>query len=134
MKRISVIFILFLTIAGCNPYNMENTFLQQSEISLTWKGEVQVSYDPADCQIGFNDKTCEYRVYDDRLSQWFTIRCSENPEEEGQVIAGDVSWTGGTGTKSFQGLPFEVKQISSDGLIKLWNEDKDIGIIIKDIQ
>lgn len=133
MKRLIYIFLSIFLIQACTPAFTENTLLEQSEISLIWNGAVQVSFNPATCQLGYNDSRNEYRVYDDKLADWFTVRCSESPAEVGQQISADVSWTGAQSPKKFYGLTFIVKQISQEGLIWLWNEDKNIGIIIKDI-
>lgn len=133
MKRLIYIFLSIFLIEACTPSFTENTLLEQSEISLIWKGTVQVSFNPATGQLGYNDSRKEYRVYDDKLADWFTVRCSELPSEVGQQISADVSWTGTQSPQKYYGLSFVVKQISQEGLIWLWNEDKNIGIIIKDI-
>lgn len=134
MKRLLIIlpFLYFLT--GCASEFTENNLIDQNEISLIWKGALQVSFDEATGQIGYNDTKHEYRVYNDKLSDWFTVRCSEKPAEEGQELSADVYWTGARSPKSFYGLSFTVKKISQEGLIWLWNESEKIGIIIKDIK
>ena len=134
MKRLLIILPLFYILIGCTPDFTENNLINQNEISLIWKGAVQVSFDEATGQLGYNDARNEYRVYNDKLSDWFTMRCSEEPTEEGQVLSADVSWTGERSPKSFNGLSFKVKRISQEGLIWLWNEREKIGIIIKDIK
>ena len=58
---------------------MAGTLLEGSEISLSWKGVNQVTYNSADYQLGFNDGKNEYRVYDDKLADWFTVTCSQKP-------------------------------------------------------
>jgi hypothetical protein len=134
MKRFLIILPFLYILTGCTPDFTENNLIDQNEISLIWKGVVQVGFDQATGQLGYNDARHEYRVYNDKLSDWFTVRCSEEPAEEGQELSADVSWTGERNPKSFNGLSFTVKKINQEGLIWLWNEREKIGIIIKDIK
>ena len=134
MRKLLLILTATLTIAGCNIYSMEEVLLQQSDISLSWRGDMQVTYKASDCQLAYNDKRCEYRVYSDRLSDWFTIRCSEQPVSEGQTFTADVSWTSSKDIKRMKNLAFKVEKTDDQGLVWLWNESYRIGIIIKDIQ
>lgn len=134
MKRFLIILPFLYILTGCTPDFTENNLIDQNEISLIWKGVVQVGFDQATGQLGYNDARHEYRVYNDKLSDWFTVRCSEEPAEEGQELSADVSWTGERNPKSFNGLSFTVKKINHEGLIWLWSEREKIGIIIKDIK
>ena len=134
MRKLFIIIPFICALTGCNPDFTENNLMGQSEISLIWKGAVQVTYNEHTGQIGYNDSRHEYRIYDDKLANWFTVRFSEEPLEEGQELSADVSWTGSKNPKTFNGLSFTVKKISQDGLIWLWNEREKIGIIIKDIK
>ena len=134
MKRFLIILPLICTLAGCNPDVTESSLMEQTEISLIWKGVLQVGFDNATGQLGYNDHRHEYRVHNDKMSDWFTLRCSEEPLEVGQQLSANVSWTGARNLKSFNGLSFTVKKISQDGKIWLWNEKEKIGIIIKDIK
>lgn len=134
MKKVFYIILSAILLCGCGPENEEIIILERSEISLVWKGTIQVSFDQKNGQLAYNDKTDEYRVYDDKLANWFTLRCSEKPTTEGQILNADVSWTGNKSPMSYEGLSFIVKKVSDTGLIWLWNADNRIGIIIKNIQ
>lgn len=131
-----LIFILpgLLILAGCTFYSMEDVLLQESEISLSWKGEQQVVYVPSEFQLAFNDRDNEFRVYSDKLGEWFTVRCSEKPSAEGQSLKADVSWTASKGTKLLKSIDITVEKTDEDGLIWLWNSSNKVGIIVKDIQ
>ena len=134
MKKLLLILTAALTVAGCNTYTMEEVLLQQSDISLSWRGDMQVIYKSSDCQLAYNDKRCEYRVYNDKLSDWFTITCSEKPVAEGQTFTAEVGWTSAKDIKRFKNLSFKVEKTDGSGRVWLWNESDRIGIIIKDIQ
>ena len=124
-----------MTSAGCTLiYGSMDFMLEQTEISLTWKKEIQMTYDPQTCQMAYNEDRNEYRVYDDNLSNWFTFRCSERPGHLDQIITADVSWTGEKSEKNFEELEFQVIQTDENGMYWLVNTSNSIGVIIKDIQ
>ncbi len=134
MKRFLYIAICIILLGGCGPETDEITILESSEISLTWKGVVQMRFSEDTGQLAYNEKKNEYRVYDDKLANWFVVRCSEKPVSEGQEISADVSWTGDRSPKAYDALSLRVEKVSEDGLVWLWNTDNRIGIIIKNIQ
>lgn len=129
MRLWTIISGLLLVMAGCTPYNPSEALLQQ-EVSLTWKGNVQVIYDPDSYQLGYSSSNNEYRVYDDRLAYWFTVRCSERPVEEGQHITADVSWTGESRTMKLKGIGMRVEKTDGNGLVWLWSQKERISIVI----
>ena len=76
----AIIYLLIAAVAtGCGPHTQELPMLEQSDISLTWKGNIQVTYSSSGYQMGYNDATYEYRIYDDRLANWFSLRCDSKP-------------------------------------------------------
>ena len=134
MKHLTFILLGLLTLTGCTFYSMEDILLRESEISLSWRGEQQVVYVPSEFQLAYNDRDNEFRVYSDRLGEWFTVKCSEKPSAEGQLLKADVSWTASKSTKQLKSLDMKVEKTDEEGLIWLWNSSHRIGIIIKDIQ
>ena len=134
MKRFIYIALCIFLLGGCGPETEEITILESSEISLTWKGVPQMEFSEEACQLAYNEKRNEYRVYDDKLANWFVVRCSEKPTTEDQELSADVSWTGDRSPKTYEGLHMRVEKVSEDGLVWLWNTDNRIGIIIKNIQ
>ena len=134
MKHLTFILLGLLTLTGCTFYSMEDILLRESEISLSWRGEQQVVYVSSEFQLAFNDRDNEFRVYSDRLGEWFTVKCSEKPSAEGQLLKADVSWTASKSTKQLKSLDMKVEKTDEEGLIWLWNSSHRVGIIIKDIQ
>ena len=133
MKRLIIILSCIWATTGCVSFSMEEVLLERDGISLSWKGELQVSYDPDSFQLGFNDGRNEYRVYNDRLADWFVVRCSEKPVHMDQTLSADVTWTGKKGQMSVTGIQFKVEKTDENGLVWLWNDSDRIGIIIKNI-
>jgi hypothetical protein len=134
IRRILITLIFAFAVTSCEMFSSGSEILMQSsEISLTWKNTPQIVYEEGECQLGFNNERNEYRVYNDKLAYWFTVRCSEKPVSVGQVITAYVSWTGKTASKAYTGLEFLVKKTNEEGMVWLWNESESIGIIIKNI-
>ena len=128
---LTVIMVIMLTATGCTNYNVEEVLLQNTEISLTWKGDLQISYAPNTHQLGYNESRNEYRVYDDKLANWFVLKCDQVPATVGQIINCDISWTGKSNIKNMKGVELKVEKTDDMGRIWLWNQDNGIGIIIK---
>ena len=131
MKRIIIFMILIASISGCTQYDVTELLLSRNDISLTCRGVEEFVYIPQRCQIGHNDRSNTFYVYEDRLSDWFSVVCDADPSSAGQEITADVSWTTKTSTRSFKGLQFKVEKVDVDGHIWLWNSTHVIGIVIK---
>lgn len=134
MKRIIIIFTAVLATVGCNPYDIDEILLQRDDISLTVKGELVFSYDPADCQLGQNEESGSFRVFDDKLGNWFILNCRTTPDTEGQSLKADLEYTSQTDTKKLNGLTFMVKKTDRNGYVWLWNDERKIGVIVRKIK
>lgn len=134
MKRIIIIFTAVLAAVGCNPYDIDEILLQRDDISLTVKGELVFSYDPADCQLGQNEESGSFRVFDDILGNWFILNCRTTPDTEGQSLKADLEYTSQTDTKKLNGLTFVVKKTDRNGYVWLWNDERKIGVIVRKIK
>lgn len=132
MKRFIYIASAMLAFASCQ-YNVEEILLSRSDISLTMKGELEMTFDENTCQLGYNTGRNEFRVYDEKLANWFVLRCSAKPTSEGQKITADLEYTTADDVKTLTGLEFTVEDTNSDGFIWLWNRDKKIGIVVKSL-
>lgn len=133
MKKIIFISILMMAATSCCRYDVDEILLQRSDISLTVKGEDQFTFNPVTCQTAHNASTHEYRVFDDRIANWFIIRCNERPDTEGQTITADLTWTTQKTNRKEKSLSFTVEKTDAKGHIWLWNKSKNIGIVIKNL-
>lgn len=132
MRRIIYIAAAVLIVSACR-YDIDEILLSRDDISLTIKGELQMSFNENTCQLGYNTGRNEFRVYDEKLSDWFIVRCSAKPTSEGQEVTAELKYTTNTDIKTMKGLKMEVQKLSSDGLVWLWEKDKKIGIIVKSL-
>ncbi len=133
MRRLTMILVIAASAIGCCRYDVDEVLIQREDISLTFKGETQMTYDPLICQLSHNRATNEYRMYDDRMSYWLTVKCYERPDTEGQSLNADITWTASSSTRTEYNLKFVVRKISKDGRIWMWNKSKRIGIVIKNL-
>ena len=134
MKKYTYILLVsLLALTGCKRFDIDEILLEREDLSLTVKGELQFSYDPLTCQIGQNITENEYRIYDDALSNWLIVKCSEKPTNEGQELKATVSWTTIDDIRKENDLEFEVHKIDSKGKIWMWNNSKDIGVVIQEL-
>lgn len=133
MKKALYIFAVVACLCGCRRYDIDEVLLQREDISLTVKGELIMSFDGDRCQIGYNDRKNEFRVYKDDLSDLFILTCSERPSVEGQTVKADITWTTVDSTRKRSGLSFTVKKTDADGVIWLWCETESMGVVVKEL-
>lgn len=132
MKKI-MIFMLLAAMTSCSLYDIDKVLLQRDEISMTMKGVEQFVYDPVTCQMSHNATTNEYRMFNDKLSDWLIVKCYERPSDEGQDVTADVTWTASSSTKSIRGLAFRIEKMDASGTVWMWCRQKNIGIVIKNL-
>jgi hypothetical protein len=132
MRKLVILAVIASIVTGC-CWDIDEVLLGKDDISVTMKGEDLFVYDPMTCQISFSSPDNIYRMYDDRLSDWVIIKCSDRPDTEGQNLIADVTWTASSSTRTEHGLKFTVQKTSADGKVWLWNKSKKIGIVIKNL-
>lgn len=132
-KRIIYILAMMLAATACIDNTLDQVLLVREDISLSVREQVLMSFDENTCQLGYNSARNEYRVYDEILANWYILRCSAQPTSEGQTVKADLEYTTEKDVKSLTNLEFSVEKTSSDGLVWLWNKERKIGIIIKNL-
>lgn len=136
MARTYIIIGIALMLAastGCNRYHVEDILLPRNEISLTVKGADQIVYDEESWQLGYNDERNEFRIVNDKLNNWVILQCDAVPSTVGQSVTAYLEYTTSNDTRKLNGLTFTVEKTSPDGLIWLWNDDRKIGVVVKDL-
>ena len=132
-KRIIYILAMMLAATACIDNTLDQVLLVREDISLSVREQVLMSFDENTCQLGYNSARNEYRVYDENLANWYILKCSAQPPSEGQIVKADLEYTTEKDVKSLTDLEFSVEKTSSDGLVWLWNKERKIGIIIKNL-
>lgn len=131
-RHIAGIVLAVMSLYGCvGGMQPAEVLLPRTDISLTIKGEVQMTYDQNLCQLGYNTQTNEFRLINDKLTDWVIFRSDATPNTVGQKVKAYLEYTAADDTKKMEGVEFTVEKTDSDGQVWLWNNDKKIGIIIK---
>ena len=131
-RRLSAGILLTIAIVtGCVGLQPEEILLPRSEVSLTVKEEVVMAFDPATCQIGYNSERNEFRLVDNKVSDWVIFRSDAVPTDVGQKVKASLEYTSRSNIKTMTDLTFSVEKTAPDGTTWLWNKDMKIGIIIK---
>lgn len=135
MKSIYIICIAVTValLSSCDRYQPEELLLPKSDISLTIKGEDQIRYDLETWQLGHSAEKNEFRAVNDKLTDWMILRCNADPSTVGQSVTAYLEYTTSNDTKKLNALTFTVEKTSPEGMIWLWNDDKKIGVVVKDL-
>ena len=134
MKNYGIFTSLALSIfflSGCFPQGMTPVeFIDSSnEVALTINGMQVMTYKEGTHQIGYNDEEVQFRVSDDRFSNFFVVKCVDVPKEQGQTIEALLTYT--TDNDILEKLcNFTVSKIDGD-MIWLWDGKKKIGAVAR---
>lgn len=132
MRKIVILLSLLLLAAGCDKYDGYNKDdLKYGTIGLKVKGKTVFQYDSSSCQLACNKGKREFRAGTDNMSDYFIVTLSAIPEEEGQTLTGNITWTTIDDTVSMTGLNIKVMQIGSDGTLWLWCAKQKIAAVVK---
>lgn len=136
-KRLMIWCSVWITgsvlLSGCalDGPALEQEFKDSDMICFSVKGNVIHRFDPMLWQSVFSPSGCEFTVCEDNMSDFYTLRCSSVPREEGAVVTCDVSWTTYTDIKKKKGLEFRVvKADPASGAVWLWNPSSMIGAAV----
>lgn len=134
MKNYGIFTSLALSIfflSGCFPQGMTpEEFINSSDgVSLTINGQQVMTYKEGTHQIGYNDEEVQFRVSDDRFSNFFAVKCVDVPKEQGQTIEALLTYT--TDNDILEKLcNFTVSKIDGD-MVWLWDGKKKIGAVVR---
>lgn len=133
MKRIIYIGIAAagLMLGSCIGPQPEEFLLPLTEISLTVKGNIQMSYIPETDQIAYHSGRNEFRMTDDKVGRWMILQCSATPNTVGQEVTANLEYTTTKNIIKLNSLKFKVEKTSLDGLVWLWCKDRKIGVVVK---
>lgn len=133
-KRLSILLLLALTLAGCDNKKKEPEIdpglETATEVCLNVKGARVFTYAEGTTQLGFNRSLRQFRAGNDDMSSYFIVTCSELPVKEGQEIRADLSWTSGSTVKTSK-VAFTVVKIEGTGLVRLWSAADKTGAVVK---
>ena len=130
-RHLAGLVLTFLLTTSCVGLQPSEVLLPRTDISLTVKGDVQITYDHKLCQIGYNELNHEFRLINDKLTDWMIFRSDATPAEVGQKVNAYLEYTVADDTRKMSDVTFTVEKTDSEGLVWMWNHEKSIGLIIK---
>jgi len=132
MRRIIYIMVLLLAVVSCTEKELQEEFVNtDSGIGLTIKGEKIFDYTENNCQYGYNESKCEFRVCNDTMSDYFVIQLDKMPAE-GSEASGNLVYTTATNVVSKSGVSFKLLK-SEKGYLWFWNRKNSIGVVVRSL-
>lgn len=132
--RAAGLLCVLMTAAACmlDGPELEQKFSSTEEMNLSVKGKVIAEYDPYSWQIGYSPSLCEFKVCNDSMSEYYTLRCNRLPSGTGDVLTCDIEWTTYSDIKNKKKLEFKVvKEDLSTGTFWLWCSSARIGAAVR---
>ena len=127
-----VFALALLSLTACLRYDIDEVLLERTEVSLTLKGKPQYAFSSDSGQMAINADRTVFRYLADDLTSWMEVNCQSRPGGIGDKLIADVKWKSATSSGDEKGLVFEIKQTDGSGMIWLWNNTNNIGLIIRD--
>ena len=135
MRRILPISLCLLLslacLSGCNRDGFSKSELDSPDVRLSVKGSEVFSYVAGSSQMALNRGRKEFRVGTDTMSDYFLLKMSELPRENGQVFTATLQWTTDDDMVTRSGLTFKVERIGDDGTVWLWCAAQKITVVMK---
>ena len=128
---VSVFFILLVLGTGCSRDGFDKSDFEITDVCLKVKGSVVYSYVGGASQMALNRGRKEFRAGTDTMSDYFLLKMSELPRENGQVLTGTLQWTTDDDVVTRNSLSFKVERIADDGMAWLWCEAQRITVVMK---
>lgn len=127
VKGLLILTILMMSLCSCETQRRINAFREDDSIKLQVAGKDQFRYDPLSCQMAFSRSKKEFRAHTDNMSDFYIVRLSAIPVEQGEVVTADLEWTTDTDILSRNKLTLEVVRLEGDKMW-LWSNSGRIGI------
>ena len=134
MKKILYSLAVCLSLAAlaaCEEnHGMDPEMLNAEGLSLEVNGRIVQNFAESQCQMTFSPSRNEFRVGDDKMTEYYILKCNKVPTAKGETLNVDLSWTQSGSLQSRSGLRFVVEKIGDDGRVWLWDEKDAIAAII----
>lgn len=136
MRRIpyiAALLALLVLLVGCEPQTVYTPeFLTDSTLRMEVGKQEILTYNPITCQTALNLHRCEFRMHTDNMSEYFIIRFSSMPSEEGEsVTVESLVWTNPSGAdQTRKNITLEVVKLEGD-IAWLWNSRESIRMTVR---
>lgn len=130
LKAIAIA-VLYLGTGGCVGMTPDPEFIESEDFILRKDGVEVLKYDPVEWQMSFNREKKQFRVFNDRMTKFYILTCSEIPQSEGQKVKCTLKYTDIGSTPEKTGLNFKVVKTKPDGTVWLWCRELKTGVTVK---
>ena len=134
MKRFVIFALALLSLTSCMRYDIDAVLLERTDVSLTLRGKVQYAFAAEYGQMAINADRTLFRYMSDDLTNWMEVCSLSKPGGVGEKLTANVKWKSSISSGDEKDLEFEIKQTDGTGMIWLWNNTNNIGLIIRDFE
>ena len=122
MKKWLIILGLAL-LCACTTQGITDLsgFVADDTVRLEVDGERVLVYDPANCQLAYNEKRCEFRLQTDTMLDYFVLTLSEIPNRSSSGVSASITWSSTSGERTKSNIALYVRRINGD---VLWLSDE----------
>ena len=134
MSRRSPFLLVFalatLLLSGCRDDRFLPAFEGQEGLCLQERGKTVFRYDPLTCQAAFNRERKEFRIHTDNMSDFYSVRLSGIPVQEGEKVTGQVRWTTSSSLVTKKNVTLRAVKLEGD-IIWLWCDSEHFGCSVR---
>ncbi len=131
MKKLRALFPAMLLLAvSCNNRSSLSHFTSDNTVRLEIDGTTVFSYEPATCQLFFNEGRCKLGASTDTMLNYFELTLSEIPDHTGNKVTGSVIWSTPAGERRRENVTLEAKRISGD-VIWLCDQSRHTAAVVR---
>ena len=120
--RILALLLPAILLLSCRQNRNEDfsDFISDDTVRLEIDGVRVFTYNPALCQLAFNEKRCEFRAHSDTMLDYFVLSLDSVPESTGTKVKATLIWTTQDGERSRKDITLDTKRVKGD---VLWLSD-----------
>ena len=130
MRKLIIILLATFCLASCNREAFREDFSRMDGMRIVVKGRSALVYNPVNCQLSFNRERREFRVCRDNMADFYSLKLSAIPAENGQKLSGDIQWTTRDNLNRKKNIGFEVVRNEADKFW-LWSQSLRVGVIVQ---
>ena len=133
MKKTHIILaaaLLVLTACHKDP-GIDPVILSSDDFCLEVKGKMVQTFAESECQTGFNESKKQFRVGNDKMSEYYILNCNKVPSRKDETLTANLEWTLNATVQKRSSIKFTVEKVGEDGRIWLWNAKEEIAAVVR---
>jgi len=130
LKYLLLIVASFALMTACS-HNDIPEILEDDTPSLVIKGVRKFRFDKLTCQESFSISRNEFRIGDDKMSDYFVLTLNQLPVSEGMSVKGKLTWTTDDDIRTIKNQTFSVLKIDENQTVWLKCEAENIYVVVQ---